>query len=123
MRPQATLDSSRRDPMRGSTHRTRAVVAVGCPKGWCGDSAIALTSPGHWLPWGRFSVAVRTGRRQTVETLGADLFEYYSDNPAEGRAFTGAMSVSGMEVAGEVARVLDTSSANLWWTSVERPAH
>ena len=77
------------------------------------DSAIALTSPGHWLPWGRLSVAVRTGRRQTVETLGADLFEYYSDNPAEGRAFTGAMSVSGMEVAGEVARVLDTSSANL----------
>ena len=43
------------------------------------DSAIALTSPGHWLPWGRLSVAVRTGRRQTVETLGAELFEYYSD--------------------------------------------
>ena len=77
------------------------------------DSAIALTSPGHWLPWGRLSVAVRTGRRQTAETLGAELFEYYSDNPAEGRAFTGAMSVSSMEVAGEVARVLDTSSAKL----------
>ena len=60
------------------------------------DSAIALTSPGHWLPWGRLSGAVRTGRRQTVETLGAELFEYYSDNPAEGRAFTGAMSVSSM---------------------------
>jgi SAM-dependent methyltransferase len=77
------------------------------------DSAIALTSPGHWLPWGRLSEAVRTGRRQTVETLGAELFEYYSGSPAEGRAFTGAMSVSSMEVAGEVARVLDTSSAKL----------
>jgi hypothetical protein len=77
------------------------------------DSAIALTSPGHWLPWGRLSAAVRTGRRQTAETLGAELFEYYSDSPAEGRAFTGAMSVSSMEVAGEVARVLDTSSAKL----------
>ena len=77
------------------------------------DSAIALTSSGHWLPWGRLSVAVRTGRRQTAETLGAELFEYYSDNPAEGRAFTGAMSVSSMEVAGGVAHVLDTSSAKL----------
>ena len=77
------------------------------------DSAIALTSPGHWLPWGRLSEAVRTGRRQTVETLGAELFEYYSGSSAEGRAFTGAVSVSSMEVAGEVARVLDTSSAKL----------
>jgi SAM-dependent methyltransferase len=77
------------------------------------DAAIALTSPGHWLPWGRLSEAIRTGRRQTAETLGAELFEYYSGNPAEARAFTGAMSVSSTEVAGEVARVLDTSSANL----------
>ena len=77
------------------------------------DSAIALTAPGHWLPWGRLSVAVRTGRRQTVEALGAELFEYYSESPAEGRAFTKAMTVSSLEVAGEVARVLDTSSAKL----------
>src|SRR4029077_9987238 len=88
------------------------------PIGSCGpqatlDSAISLTSPGHWLPWGRLSVAVRTGRRPTAETLGAEAFEYYSGQPAEGRAFTGAMSVSSMEVAGEVARVLDTSSAKL----------
>ena len=75
------------------------------------DAAIALTSPGHWLPWGRLSEAIRTGRRQTAETLGAELFEYYSGNPVEARAFTGAMSVSSTEVAGEVARVLDTSSA------------
>ena len=45
------------------------------------DSAIALTSAGHWLPWGRLSEAVRTGRRQTAETLGAELFEYYADTP------------------------------------------
>ena len=61
------------------------------------DSAIALTAPGHWLPWGRLSEAVRTGRRQTPETLGAELFQYYSDNPNEGCAFTGAMSVLRVE--------------------------
>jgi SAM-dependent methyltransferase len=75
------------------------------------DSAIALTAPGHWLPWGRLSEAVRRGERQTPETLGAELFHYYSDNPQEGRAFTGAMSGSSAEVADEIARVLDTSSA------------
>jgi SAM-dependent methyltransferase len=75
------------------------------------DSAIALTAPGHWLPWGRLSDAVRQGRRQTLETLGAELFEYYSDHPAEGRAFTGAMSNSSTQVADEIARVLDTSAA------------
>src|ERR1700724_1477606 len=26
------------------------------------DTAIALTAPGHWLPWGRLSDAVRHGR-------------------------------------------------------------
>lgn len=77
------------------------------------DLAIALTAPGHWLPWGRLSEAVRTGRRQTPETLGAELFQYYSDNPNEGCAFTGAMSVSSVQVADEIARLLDTSSAKL----------
>ena len=77
------------------------------------DSAIALTAPGHWLPWGRLREAVRTGRRQTPETLGAELFQYYSDNPNEGCAFTGAMSVSSAQVADEIARFLDTSSAKL----------
>jgi SAM-dependent methyltransferase len=76
------------------------------------DSAIALTAAGHWLPWGRLSDAVRGGRCQTLETLGAELFQYYSDHPAEGRAFTRAMSSSSEEVADEVAATLDTSWAN-----------
>jgi O-methyltransferase domain/Dimerisation domain len=74
------------------------------------DSAIALTAPGHWLPWGRLAQAVRTGQRQVVETLGAELFEYYSGNPEEGLVFTGAMSDSSAGVADEIAGLLDTSS-------------
>jgi SAM-dependent methyltransferase len=77
------------------------------------DSAIALTAPGHWLPWGQLSEAVRTGRCQTVETLGADLFDYYADNPSEGHSFTGAMSETSVQVADAIARVLDTSAAKL----------
>jgi SAM-dependent methyltransferase len=87
----ATLRSNVRDSMR--------------------DSAIALTAPGHWLPWGRLRDALRTGRRQTPETLGTELFQYYAENSEEGRAFTGAMSYSSGQIADEVARVLDTSRA------------
>ena len=38
------------------------------------DAAIALTAPGHWLPWGRLCEAVRTGRCQTTETLALSSF-------------------------------------------------
>ncbi len=76
------------------------------------DAAIALTAPGHWLPWGRLVEAVRQGKRQTPAALGQELFDYYADNPAEGAVFTGAMSNSSALVAHEVARVLDTSAAN-----------
>jgi SAM-dependent methyltransferase len=75
------------------------------------ESAIAMTAPGHWLPWGRLVEAVRQGVRQTRATLGQELFEYYAENPGEGSAFTGAMSNLSAAVAEEVADVLDTSRA------------
>jgi SAM-dependent methyltransferase len=77
------------------------------------DSASALTASAHWLPWGQLSEAVRTGRCQTVETLDSELFQYYADNPSEGHAFTGAMSETSIQVADEIARIVDTSTAKL----------
>jgi hypothetical protein len=75
------------------------------------ECAIALTGPGHWLPWGRLVEAVRQGVRQTPATLGRELFDFYAENPNEGSAFTGAMSNVSAAVAEEVACVLDTSTA------------
>jgi precorrin-6B methylase 2 len=75
------------------------------------DFALALTAPGHWLPWGGLADAVRSGKRQTPVMLGHELFEYYRQNPDEGRAFTGAMSNRSKGVASEIARVLDVSTA------------
>lgn len=71
--------------------------------------AIAQTAPGHWLPWGRFADAVRTGTRQTPATLGEEIFTYYGKNPAEGAAFSDAMNGLSSLVASEVARLVDTS--------------
>jgi SAM-dependent methyltransferase len=72
--------------------------------------AIAFTAPGHWLPWGRLAEAVRQGERQTVATLGHELFDYYATNPREGSAFTGAMANHSDAIAHEIAQTLDTSA-------------
>ena len=71
--------------------------------------AIALTAPGHWLPWGRLAEAVRHGERQTAAALGHELFDYYAANPCEGSAFTGAMARHSDAIADEIAQALDTS--------------
>jgi O-methyltransferase domain/Dimerisation domain len=74
------------------------------------DSAMAFTAPGHWLPWGRLTQAVRRGERQAVAALGHEFFDYLAANPEEGDAFTGAMADLSKMIASEVAQVLDTSN-------------
>jgi SAM-dependent methyltransferase len=76
------------------------------------DFAIAQTAPGHWLPWGAFPDAIRTGTRQTTATLGMEIFDHYAAHPTEGAAFSGAMNSLSMMVASEVARVVDAKSAS-----------
>lgn len=71
--------------------------------------AIALAAPGHWNPWGRIVDVLRTGRSQTVEALGSDVFAYFARTPDEESVFTEAMaSLTALE-AREVTRVLDLS--------------
>jgi SAM-dependent methyltransferase len=75
--------------------------------------AKAWSAPGHWLPWGRFLDAIRTGRPQTVPALGAPIWDYYTQQPKEAAAFTNAMHGFTSGVAQEVARLVDTSRAKL----------
>src|SRR5260221_2893373 len=75
--------------------------------------AIAGSAPGHWLPWGRFLDAMRTGQPQTVPALGATIWDYYAQQPEEAAALTNAMHGSTSGVAQEVARLVDTSTAKL----------
>jgi SAM-dependent methyltransferase len=71
--------------------------------------ALSQAAPGHWLPWGRFVDALRTGERQTFAALGAEVFDYFSATPGEAADFTAAMSSLTAPVAAEVARLLDTT--------------
>jgi len=74
--------------------------------------ALSQPAPGHWLPWGRFTDALRSGDHQTGTTLGSDLFEYFARTPSEADAFTEAMEGLTAGVASEAARVLDTSGVD-----------
>jgi hypothetical protein len=73
--------------------------------------AIVQSAPGHWLPWGRFTEAVRSGTRQTPAALGAEIFDYYGKHPEEAAAFSGAMEGLTSMVAHELAENLETASA------------
>ena len=75
--------------------------------------AVALASPGTWLPWGRFVAAARTGERQTVAALGVDYFEYLARNPGEAEAFTAGMDGVTASLAGEVAKVISARSTSV----------
>jgi O-methyltransferase domain len=75
--------------------------------------AAAWVAPGHWLPWGRFSEALRTNAPQTVPTLGGSLWDYYKQRPEEGAAFTHAMHGFTSGLVKDVVQVLDTSNVKL----------
>jgi hypothetical protein len=72
---------------------------------------LAIGAPGHWLTWGRFPDAVRSGDQQvraaheTFETI----FDYYAANHDEAGLFTEAMSNLTATAAIEIATVIDTA--------------
>lgn len=71
--------------------------------------AIAQTSPGHWLPWGQMSEAVRTGRPTSTSALGMDLWDWYAAHSEEGEFFNRAMGDLSSGVSGEVTGSYDFS--------------
>jgi len=75
--------------------------------------AAAWVAPGHWLPWGKLSEALRTNAPQTFPTLGGSLWDYYKQQPEEGAAFTHAMHGFTSGLVKDVVRVLDTSNVKL----------
>lgn len=75
--------------------------------------ALALTNRSHWLPWGEFVAAVRTGHSQTREVLGLPFFEYLQQNPELAVEFTGAMEGVTALWARDVVGRLDTNDVAL----------
>ncbi|EQC37495.1 hypothetical protein SDRG_05098 [Saprolegnia diclina VS20] len=53
---------------------------------------VAMTAPGHWLPWGNLEHTIRHGTPATDMELGADLGSYYAKHHDEGHLFNDAMA-------------------------------
>jgi SAM-dependent methyltransferase len=72
--------------------------------------AITETAPGHWLPWGRLSDSVRSGRPMARDALGMEMFDWYAQNPEEAGFFNAAMGNLSALAASELVRVYDFSA-------------
>jgi len=77
------------------------------------DLALAMTNRSHWLPWGDFATAVRTGQSQVPKILGGNLFEYFQSCPEAADEFTGAMAGLTAMWAPDVVRHLDTTGVKV----------
>lgn len=76
--------------------------------------AISQAAPGHWLPWGQFPEAVRTGRRQIKAAHGDEtIFDYFAEHLDEAAVFTESMSNLSRAAARDIAAVLDTKGVTL----------
>ncbi|MFG1932886.1 methyltransferase [Mycobacterium sp. NPDC048908] len=77
--------------------------------------ALAQAAPGHWLSWGRFLDAVRSGERQIKAAHGDvdTIFDYFAKHPDEADIFTEAMSNLSSAVAIDIAAIVDTHDVNL----------
>lgn len=84
-------------------------LSYGNAAGSLGDLAVALTSPGHWLPYGRLCEAVLTGSPQAKPALGSDPWAYFADNPEERRHFARAMGAISAEASEAIVRHYDVS--------------
>jgi O-methyltransferase domain/Dimerisation domain len=75
--------------------------------------AVSQSAAGHWLPWGRFPEAVRTGRHQVTEAHGeANIFDYFGKHLDEASFFTESMSNLSQAAALDIAAVLDTKGTD-----------
>ncbi|MFF2523512.1 methyltransferase [Streptomyces liangshanensis] len=76
--------------------------------------AISQSAPGHWLPWGLFPEAVRSGERQIRAAHGDEtIFDYFSQHLDEATSFTESMGNLSRAAARDIAGVLDTKGVGL----------
>jgi hypothetical protein len=77
--------------------------------------ALSQAAPGHWLSWGRFPDAVRSGERQVSAAHGEcdTIFDYFANHLDEARDFTEAMSNLSAAAAVEIAKLVDTQGVDL----------
>lgn len=58
------------------------------------DLAVMLTSESHWLPWGRFTDTLRSGKSGPQHAFGTDIFSWFQgvENQEQWQLFNAAMT-------------------------------
>lgn len=70
-----------------------------------------ITSPSHWLPWGRFTDTLRSGRSGPIHAFGTDIFSWFqqAENDLQWELFNEAMSSFSSVTSGAIAESYDFS--------------
>jgi len=76
-------------------------------------TALVQPASAHWLPWGRITDAIRSGKPQDEAALRCSAWDYFAKTPAEAEAFTQSMNAITRGVARDAARLIDTRSTTI----------
>jgi SAM-dependent methyltransferase len=77
------------------------------------DTALIQPAPVHWLPWGRFNDAVKTGEPQAMATLGCSAWEYLAKTPVEAASVTGSLRNAALAFNREAATLVNTEGTRV----------
>jgi hypothetical protein len=73
------------------------------------NGAIFMSEPWHYNVWGNMLHSVRTGETAWKRTHGAEVFDWFAENPKEAEIFNGAMTDMSVAVAPRVVEAYDFS--------------
>ena len=73
------------------------------------DMAAMITAESHWLPWGRFTDTLRSGRSGPQHAFGTDIFSWFerAENKAQWELFNAAMTSLSSVAGGTIADSYD----------------
>lgn len=73
------------------------------------DMAVMITAESHWLPWGRFTDTLRSGKSGTQHAFGTDVFSWFqrAENKDQWELFNAAMTSFSSITGGAVVESYD----------------
>ena len=76
------------------------------------NGAIFMGEEWHWKVWGDMMYSVQTGKPAWGHMLGAEVFDYFAENPEQAEIFNNAMTDMSVTTAPAVVEAYDFSGIN-----------
>jgi hypothetical protein len=76
------------------------------------NGAIFMGEEWHWRVWGDMLYSVQTGKPAWGHVLGAEVFDYFAENPRQAEIFNNAMTDMSVNTAPAVVEAYDFSGVN-----------